>query len=131
AIVQHFPKLARWTVLTDPWRQRNYTGLFSSRDYDSTVMLKHLTTLEIQSPPKHYFPTSVLINYLYNAPQLLHLRARSCILWDTDFDTTVVPLEGSIFSHAGVWACRGLQTLQISMISSRPEDFRPTAESFR
>ncbi|KAF9177228.1 hypothetical protein BGZ51_008808 [Haplosporangium sp. Z 767] len=130
AIVQHFPKLACWTVLTDPWRHRNYTGLFASRDNDNALMLNHLTTLEIQSPLGHIFPTRVLINYLYNAPQLIHLKARSCIMWDSDFDTTVAPLEGSIYSHTGVWACRGLQTLHISVNGGRPEGFSSTADSF-
>ncbi|KAG0248297.1 hypothetical protein BG011_000229, partial [Mortierella polycephala] len=129
AIVQHFPNLVSWTILTDPWRQRNYAGLFSSRDNNYTL-LNHLTTLEIQSPQGHVFPTRVLINYLYNAPHLIHLKARSCIMWDSDFDTTVAPLEGSIYSHAGVWACRGLQTLHISVYGGRPEGFSSTTDSF-
>ncbi|KAG0007495.1 hypothetical protein BGZ80_004597 [Entomortierella chlamydospora] len=110
ALSKAFPKLQSWSIRED-YLLHLPDPMDSSVALSLIPFVRQLTTLDLTSPPhmaQAIFPTKRLHYILCEAPNLIHLKARSSRL-----------CPSHMLSYASdtvnLWACRNLETLHVSI----------------
>ncbi|KAF9344762.1 hypothetical protein BGX26_003939 [Mortierella sp. AD094] len=105
-----FPKLSSWSIRED-YLLHLLDPMDSSIALSLIPFVRQLTTLDLTAPPhmrQVIFPSKRLHHILREAPNLVHLKARS-----TRLSPSHMLCYGS--ETVNLWACRDLETLHVSI----------------